>query len=186
MTWDEVANRHGTDKARHLHDGTAGHGYMEDYESALSTPMRSGGALLELGVDNGASLRTWCELFDGAPIVGVDLYDREREVGRAVVCIGDASDQRFCEQVARAHGPFAVVIDDASHDPVQVVSSFRALFGHLISGGVYAIEDLYWPEALVMLPHLAHQRIARVTLVPDAVSAERNILGPLLILIEAQ
>lgn len=181
MTWDEVAHRHNTDKARVIHSGAAGHGYMDTYQEALGEARVE--ALLELGVDQGASLRMWSDLFPGADIIGVDLYERERETGRGVVVVGDAADQRFCEMVAREHGPFDVIVDDASHVPAQVVSSFSALFGHLTPGGVYAIEDLYWPEALAMLPDLAHQSIARISLVPDAVSYERNILGPLLILV---
>lgn len=184
MKWDDIAHEEGTDKARWLRTGADAHGYADVYEMWLSGVDVN--ALLELGVDQGASLRMWSRCFPQANIIGVDLYERERETGRGVVCVGDASDQRFVDMVAREHGPFDVIVDDASHDPLQVLSSFHALFGHVRPGGFYCIEDLYWPEALKMLPELASQRIARVILEPDAVSRQRNILGPLLILVEAQ
>lgn len=181
--WDSIAHRHGTDKAQYHRGGGDGHGYMDIYDRywGLNDPPER---VLELGVDQGASLRTWREIWPEARIVGIDLYDRERDVGGASLRIGDATDQRFLDMVGRQDGPFEVIIDDASHIPEDVYRSFRALFGWVAPGGWYAIEDLYWPEALELLPRLADQAISRVVLEPDAVSRARNILGPLLILIE--
>lgn len=47
MSWDDVAYRHNTDKARVIHSGAAGHGYMDTYQEVLGEA--SVGALLELG-----------------------------------------------------------------------------------------------------------------------------------------
>lgn len=185
MTWDEVAIDCHTDKASVLYGGGEGHGYMAAYERYLPHDPT---AVLELGVDQGASLRLWDRLFPRADIYGVDLHDRERDVpDRTTVLVGDCSDPGFIEPMARQLGPFDIVVDDASHVPAQVARSFATLFGHVVPGGIYAIEDLYWPDAIPLLAtRLVHQKIERVVLTPDRISRDRNVLGPLLIIIEKQ
>lgn len=93
MTLDEIAKKHGTDKATMKPDGTPGHGYTDVYEgllvplfydeedlgdSAELLPRAEPVRLLEIGVGAGASLRTWAEWFDHWRQVMVDDgYDRE-------------------------------------------------------------------------------------------------------------
>lgn len=185
MTWDDIAFKHATDKARvHRTTATQGHGYMDIYERMLSSARI--GSVLELGIDQGASLRTWCDIWPDAQIIGVDRLDREYEVDRAIVRLGDAADAQFVDAIGRQYGPFDVIVDDASHDPKQVIVSFRALFGHLRHGGWYFIEDLYWPQVMATLPELTHQAVKEFRIIPDAIAANRNVLGVMLIAVQHQ
>jgi hypothetical protein len=51
--------------------------------------------------------------------------------------------------VSDEFGPFDIVIDDGSHVPKHVVTSFGALFPQVKDGGLYVIEDVqttFWPN----------------------------------------
>lgn len=131
MTWDEVGVKHGTDKS------SIGHDYLRHYERALEGhDVRS---VLEIGVDTGASLRTWCDIFPDAKVIGIDIRFEciDADVGRAVVLIADATLSD-----GLVEGSFDFIVDDGSHQVPDVLLSFAVLFPHLASGGIYAIEDI--------------------------------------------
>lgn len=130
MTWDEVGVKHGTDKS------SIGHDYLRHYERVLAGhDVRS---VLEIGVDTGASLRTWCDIFPDADINGIDIREECRDVdaGRAFVLIGDATAPGWVLPVSD------FTIDDGSHQVSDVLRSFDIFFPNLESGGIYAIEDI--------------------------------------------
>jgi RimJ/RimL family protein N-acetyltransferase len=48
-----------------------------------------------------------------------------------------------------SHGPFDIVIDDASHVSTHQQIALASLFPHVTPGGFYIIEDLHWqPDAM--------------------------------------
>jgi hypothetical protein len=67
---------------------------------------------------------------------------------RVHVIQGSQVDDRLLADIVAHHGPFDIVIDDASHIPALTNRSFEILFPLLADGGVYVIEDIgtsYWP-----------------------------------------
>ena len=126
--------------------------YYAIYDRYLRPLRRRPVRLLEIGIGYGGSLPLWQRYFGrSARIVGIDFNpDCARHArGNIHVEIGDQSDPVFLDRVARAHGPFDVVIDDGSHAHAHQLTSFRTLFPHIRDGGFYACEDLcssYWPE----------------------------------------
>ena len=153
MTLEEMGTECGTDKV--------GHGYLPVYEEAFAPWRQTLYPVLELGVQGGHSMRMWKRWFPLAPIIGVD----QRPTGdfndeRTCIIVGDAQDPKVLADVA-ARGPFAVIVDDCGHFGDQQEASFRALFPKLLSGGVYAVEDLhasyyneYRPSAMPFLKGL--------------------------------
>lgn len=131
VTWDEVGVRHGTDKS------SIGHNYLRYYEYALAG--HDVRRVLEIGVDTGASLRTWCDIFPDADVIGMDIRPEcaDADVGRAAVVIGDAT---FPNDLIT--GPFDFIVDDGSHQVPDAILSFNAYFPLLKYGGIYAIEDI--------------------------------------------
>lgn len=135
-TLDEIALDCGTDKASDQHN------YTKLYEQFLGPIRYKSMALLELGVWEGASLRMWREYFPNAHIIGVDRYDRDIDIPDAPVFIAKQTDRRLLTQISVRYGGWDVIIDDASHISSRTIRSFEILYPHLLSGGLYIIEDL--------------------------------------------
>ena len=145
-----IAIRHGTDK-------WGLHFYTPIYHSLLAPLHDKPVRLLEIGVGGygskylgGSSLAMWAEYFGQGRIVGIDLYEKRLDLGdRVTILQGSQDDRAFLDRVVRQHGPFDIIIDDGSHVPVHVATSFHALFPALASGGLYIVEDTqtaYWPD----------------------------------------
>lgn len=142
---DQIGRREGTDKASGRHDYLAI--YARHLESLRDTPVK----VLELGVFNGASLRMWRDYFASATIIGADIKAEalQHAGDRMIVEVGDCGSPTFLEQLARTHGPFDVVVDDASHRWRHQQVAFETLFPLLNRGGRYILEDIhtsYYPR----------------------------------------
>jgi hypothetical protein len=127
--------------------------YHELFQHLRELPIR----LLEIGVGGhessllgGASLLMWADYFPHARIVGVDVGEkRVTPHPRITILQGAQEDAAFLRQVVADHGPFDIVIDDGSHVPAHVRTSFDVLFPSLRDEGFYVIEDVqtaYWPR----------------------------------------
>ncbi len=147
----DLAASMGTDKASH--------GYAPFYESLFSPRRDEPLRILELGVGGfdepedpahgGESLRTWKAYFPRATIVGLDLLDKHAVAeDRVHVVQGSQVDEGLLADVVSSHGPFDIVIDDASHISSLTNRSFEIPFPLLADDGIYVIEDIgtsYWP-----------------------------------------
>lgn len=127
--------------------------YFPIYERVLSKYQGKTVRLLEIGVENGGSLRLWRKyLGEGATIVGIDINpDCMKHDDRASgvnVRIGSQADTKFLDELTKEFGPFDAIIDDGSHFASHIVASFQSLFPQaLVAEGVYIVEDvhaLYW------------------------------------------
>jgi hypothetical protein len=134
LTLDDLALKHGTDKASFCHD------YCPHYEHHLDY-LRTGPVhLLEIGVLWGASLRMWADWFSHpeSVIIGVDTNRTLVEYPRVRI-IETHSQMLQWEQVRLPD--LDVVVDDGSHIAVDAIQSFNLLWPHLRQGGWYVIED---------------------------------------------
>jgi hypothetical protein len=145
-----LAIKHGTDK-------WGLHFYTPVYSSFLRRMRRLPIRLLEIGIGGynmqgvgGASLSMWADYFPEGRIVGIDVADKRLELDpRIEVRRGSQEDADFLNRVCDELGPFDVIIDDGSHIPQHVTSSFNILFPRLRDGGYYMIEDVqttFWPQ----------------------------------------
>lgn len=124
---EELAAQYGTDKGSH--------GYLPFYERHLGDLRDI--RLLEIGVQDGASLRMWSDWIPGAEIVGVDISAACAQLAlphNVSVVITDV-------KVYKPAAPFNVIIDDGSHHASDVVTAIGRLWDSLTSGGWYVIED---------------------------------------------
>lgn len=129
-----------------------GHSYMPVYEK-LFAPLRDLPInLLELGVNDGNSMRLWLDYFSQAQIYGLDTSvehcKREMPGGwtdpRLTLIACDASKPEAAAHFADES--LDLIIDDASHIPEQQHSSFHWLWPKLRRGGLYIIEDVHLIE----------------------------------------
>lgn len=145
-----LAIRHGTDKwGPHFYTPS----YHELFSELRDRPIR----LLEIGVGGydlktigGASLAMWADYFPGGHITGIDIAEKRLALNpRIKIFQGSQNDPTFLKKVCDERGPFDIIIDDGSHIPKHVVTSFHLLFPSLVNGGLYVIEDVqtaFWPR----------------------------------------
>lgn len=141
-----IGRRCNTDKIGH-------HGYHRYYPRYLEH-FRSltGGAMLEIGIDQECSLGTWLEYFPEAFIYGVDI-GVEAAGPRHKIVMADQGDKQAMRHLVEREIKHEVffVIDDGSHLPEHQVQCFDYLFRELLlPGGVYIIEDIetsYWTKS---------------------------------------
>lgn len=140
---NEIAKKYGTDKSSDVHN------YCNKYAKYFMFERYAEIKILEIGVLDGNSLKTWKDYFYNAKIVGIDINpDCSQYVEERIsVEIGDQTDPEFLKKVVEKHGPFDLILDDGSHMNDHVVFTFKELFPTLKNGGTYVVEDCgtsYW------------------------------------------
>ncbi len=120
-----------------------GMSYLDIYERHFAALRFQVKEVLELGVLYGNSLRLWRDYFPNAHITGLDCNPlcKSYEEPRISIVTGDQADPEVIA-AATQHGPFDLIIDDASHLHPLTIASWDLLWPHVIPGGWYAIEDL--------------------------------------------
>ena len=150
LSLDQIGIINGTDKS------STKHNYLEGIDIHLSKKIGSNyrvnqpANILEIGICNGASLRTFARAFQNSRITGIDISSSCsnlcQDLDNVNIIINDATKQACL----KGNQKFDLIIDDGSHNPSDVFSSFRVLFEHhLLSKGTYIIEDIdcfYSPE----------------------------------------
>lgn len=144
-TLNKIAQFYGTDKSSDIHN------YCAKYEKYLPFNRYDNLNILEIGILNGKSLKTWKEYFYRSNILGIDITPecKQYEEDRIKVEIGSQADGEFLTKIRNEYGPFDMILDDGSHMNSHVVYSFQYLWTSLKSGGVYVIEDCgtaYWED----------------------------------------
>ena len=131
MTLEEIGTKYGTLKVQH--------GFMPIYEKMFAPLKNEQINLLEIGVHEGASLKTWAEWFTDAYIRGVDKEPKKID-GPFDIVQADASKD-FPDGIGYAG--WDIIIDDGSHIQTEVMASFTGLWDYLKPGGWYVVEDLF-------------------------------------------
>jgi hypothetical protein len=125
------------------------HGYHRFYEDYLSSFRNEGISMLEIGIQNGNSLKLWKNYFPKAYIYGIDIsidYTDER----TTIFKADQSNIDDLNRIVIDIKPRQLhfINDDGSHIPEHQILSFNKFFDELlIEGGIYIIEDIetsYW------------------------------------------
>jgi len=131
----EIGTKYGTDKAPWCW------GYTKVYAEWVPKETR---VVLELGVLSGASLRMWRDYLPSAMVYGIDNDANCMVTGepRIETFCFNAYDLRELMETLEKIGPIELFIDDALHDPRVQIPMLLAVWPHLRSGGVYAIEDI--------------------------------------------
>lgn len=118
------------------------HGYFQTYVQ-IAASLGPSARVVELGVENGESLKMWQALFPLGDITGVDITSAAKwpRGTKKVVCRQD--DPTLPGKLG---GQFNLIVDDASHNGIDTRKSFDLLWPMVAPGGFYVIED--WSVAL--------------------------------------
>ena len=117
-------------------------GFIQLYEQYFTPFQDSKINILEIGVDNGDSLRIWREFFSKANICGIDIDKKNFKINNTNILQGDQSDVNFLKSLVSEYKKFDIIIDDGSHQAKHIIASFNYLFNYLSDNGLYVIEDL--------------------------------------------
>ena len=131
-----------TDKINQNHS-FAGKNYLDIYNQYFS-PLRSQQlTLLEIGIREGASLRTFRDYFSNGTVLGLDINpETEFTEKRIKSYIGSQSSTELIDKIFNEHPKINIVIDDGSHINELTLASFKLIFNRLERGGLYILEDL--------------------------------------------
>lgn len=126
-----------TDKAYH-------HNFLKIYEDYFKPLKDKEINLLEIGILNGGSLKTFWKYFEKGNIYGIDINPRKYvEQDRIKTFQGDATKKEVIASVFPEVEEFDIIIDDASHGMYDQQVTFEYFIKRLKSGGIYIIEDLH-------------------------------------------
>jgi len=126
------------------------HGYHFIYSNFLEkyTDIKDVG-MIEIGIENSASLKLWLNYFPNIFIYGMDI-NIEDKGDRFKIYKGDQSNKDHLNNlVNNIEKPIFFIIDDGSHIPEHQILTFDILFETLLPGGIYIIEDIetsYWSQ----------------------------------------
>ena len=122
--------------------------HLLDFYRWLLSAMPEPRSILEIGVKGGGSTALWKALFPAATVVGMDIKLRPSLVADlsadgVVYLKGDQTDVARLREIAAAHGPFDLIIDDGSHVTEHQETTIRALLPTVRPGGFYVVEDIH-------------------------------------------
>jgi hypothetical protein len=142
---DVIAKKYKTDKSSESHN------YTKFYDLHFNDIREKNLKVLEIGIQNGFSLKMWKEYFFNSKIFGIDLTDlKHLEEDRIKIFVGNQSDKNFLTNINNECEGFDIIIDDGSHKSLDIKNSFYHLFPLLNPGGIYVVEDLhtnYWEKS---------------------------------------
>lgn len=141
-TLDHLGLQWGTDKS------SAFHNYTKIYEKYFSDVREKPIKFLEIGFAKGFSAHMWEDYFQYADLyfidINADTANLFHNFKRTKLYFLDQENPiellNFIKDVGEG---FDIIIDDGGHTMNQQIISFKTLFPHVKSGGIYIIEDLH-------------------------------------------
>ena len=124
------------------------HSYASFYEKYLEPIKDDKLLILEIGLCDGKSLKTWYEYLPNSIIIGLDIDDKpEHNNDRVFTFKLDQSNpyhlENFVKECKDKGYEFDMILDDGSHHMLDQQITLGYLFPLLKSGGLFFIEDLH-------------------------------------------
>jgi hypothetical protein len=138
---DEIGITYGSDLS------SLGQDYLRSWERYLLPLRDEAFDLLEIGVGDGASLRTWREWFPKARLVGLDVRRVfiDPPLDNCSIVHGGQNDPALLMQLVRAYR-FRLIVDDGSPHADDKLQSFLTLFPWLEPDSVYLCAGIDSPS----------------------------------------
>lgn len=149
----QLAIKYGTDKWGKHHYTPVYHEMFKDRRNEIYR-------LLEIGPAEGAGVKMFRDYFPEAYIFGLEVdSDRVKNLDgeeRIKIIQGDQSNIKDLIRMDIARVMFSsldIVIDDGSHNPLDQIFTFQAIFPYLKKGATYIIEDVADDDVINILSH---------------------------------
>lgn len=142
LTLSDWGKKNGTDKVNE-HHSFAGKNYLDIYHLYFSPLRFANIKMLEIGIRDGSSLRTFRDYFRNGTIIGLDINPETAfKENRITTYIGSQSSPDILDQIFKDHPEIKIVLDDGSHVNELTIKSFELIFDRMPKGSFYIIEDL--------------------------------------------
>ncbi len=142
LTLSDWGKKNGTDKVNE-HHSFAGKNYLDIYHLYFSPLRFANIKMLEIGIRDGSSLRTFRDYFRNGTIIGLDINPETAfKENRITTYIGSQSSPDVLDQIFKDHPEIKIVLDDGSHVNELTIKSFELIFDRMPKGSFYIIEDL--------------------------------------------
>lgn len=142
MSLIELINNSRTDK-------NTTHSYLETYEALFHKKRATTLNVLEIGVQDGGSIKLWHDYFPNATVYGLDIrkirdmWDVLKNKPRIKLGCFDAYDQTvFDTQIATLNTKFDILIDDGPHTLESMFFFIDNYCKMLSDDGILVIEDV--------------------------------------------
>lgn len=144
-----IANKNCTDKGTSYREA---HGFTEIYEDYIKKFIGKHPRILEIGIENGGSLKMWNDYFLGdCEIYAIDILPEKKmfETENTHIFIQDQSLREDWENFKAQVGCgckdfFDIILDDGSHFPEhQMITLYELCDCVKKDGGIYILEDLH-------------------------------------------
>ena len=131
-----------TDKVNEYHS-FSGKSYLDIYNMYLNPIRDSKIVMLEIGIRDGSSLRTFRDFFKNGKVLGLDIDPGTAFKDRRITTyIGSQSSSEIINKIFEENPAINIVLDDGSHVNELTIASFKLIFERLPKGAIYIIEDL--------------------------------------------
>ena len=139
---NDLGIKYKTDKVDGAHS-FAGKSYLDIYDLYFRELRRKEITMLEIGIKEGASLRTFRDYFSKGRIIGLDINPETflKEKGIKTY-IGSQSSEKVINNIFNENPTINIVLDDGSHINELTLASFNLIFNKVSKGGYYIIEDM--------------------------------------------
>ena len=151
----EIANRYALDKGTTIPNDGKHHGprlnFTLVYEKWMDSIRNDVKKIVEIGVENGNSLKMWSEYFPKAKIYGIDINDKSIYNTDRITCYQcDQSDSnKLLKTMDLIGNDVDVIIDDGSHVVSHQQTTLAQLFPYVKRGGMFWVEDLHTSDRKV-------------------------------------
>jgi hypothetical protein len=138
-----IGKKYGTDKITH-------HGYHRFYPQYIEKyrEFTEDYGMIEIGIQDSNSLRTWLEYFPRPFIYGIDIKLSKKGERYEIFPVDQSKKTLLDSFKPKVSHKIFFIIDDGSHIPEHQILTFNEFFKDLLlPGGTYIIEDIetsYW------------------------------------------
>ena len=120
--------------------------YFQNYVDILGNFEGKDVTMIEIGVQDGGSLKIWQEFFGpNSKIIGVDLNPecKKFEEENIKIYIGSQSHQSFWANLFSKEGKADIIIDDGGHTNQQQIITAINCIPNIKNGGILITEDVH-------------------------------------------
>ena len=142
----DIGIKYNTDKVDSAHTWF-NKNYMNIYEKYFEPLRDKPIRILEIGVLNGSSIKTWKEYFSNAEVHGIDIQPscknvEDTDTNIFIHILDCSSNDQLQMFVNKFSGYFDIILDDGSHINDITLKTFQFLYKCLKPESYYIIEDL--------------------------------------------